>query len=327
VRQRTRASVTAASWPDRFSRLPRQNEVGFSAKNVLALCSMGESTKMASDPNHIGNKGIGFKSVFKLTASPRVHSRHFHLQFDARNGGLGYIVPSPATPPAGWDSISGGTRIVLPLDEGDTAKLRELRVHLGELKPSLLLFLRRLRHVEVDDALSGWRRSISVAHMEGDGMSTLAVLKEHAAPTRGGGDGDSVSGDGQRGGDSLVWSCTQQQRWLLVRRVLDAKVARLGIQRTELVLAFPLVTGTDGAALPPQDVCAYLPLRSYGLRFLLQAGALLEPIRWPPALRWARCAYTVSRLCVCMVQRHRLGDPFLSRERGREQRLDPVAER
>ena len=47
------------------------NEVGFAERNVLAICSMGESTKQASDAGYIGNKGIGFKSVFKLTTTPR----------------------------------------------------------------------------------------------------------------------------------------------------------------------------------------------------------------------------------------------------------------
>ena len=34
------------------------NEAGFSEKNVLALCSIGKSTKAASDPRYIGNKGV-----------------------------------------------------------------------------------------------------------------------------------------------------------------------------------------------------------------------------------------------------------------------------
>ena len=75
------------------------NEVGFTESNVLALCSMGESTKSAAS-GYIGNKGIGFKSVFKMSPTPRVHSRAYHLQFDAAaGGGLGYIVPTPLPPP------------------------------------------------------------------------------------------------------------------------------------------------------------------------------------------------------------------------------------
>jgi hypothetical protein len=249
--------------------------MGFSAKNVFALCSMGESTKTAADPNYIGNKGIGFKSVFKVTPCPRVHSRHFHLQFDARDGGLGYIVPSPISPPSGWDSKSHGTRIVLPLEaENGLKKQRELCVHLRQLKPSLLLFLRRLRRLDMDDALSGWSRSITLTHSGFDGMSELALLEERE--TSGGNvnrQGAGSRGDGDAVGNAVCEAVhTEQQRWLLVRQVLDAKVARLGIQRTELVIAFPLVDVGKGW-LPPQDVCAFLPLRSYGLRFLLQAGS------------------------------------------------------
>ena len=231
------------------------NEIGFSARNVLALCSMGESTKQAADANLIGNKGIGFKSVFKVTPRPRVHSRHFHFQFDARDGGLGYIVPSPASPPAGWDGASCGTRLVLPLEEDGLTKLRELRMQLADLKPSLLLFLRRLRRLEIDDASSGVRRCITMRHTESDkdGVSVVALLEEQDGASR-----------------------AQQQRWLLVRRALEPKVERLGIRRTELVMAFPLVEQLNGW-FPPQDVCAFLPLRSYGLRFILQAGALPPP--------------------------------------------------
>lgn len=76
------------------------NEIGFSERNVLAICSMGESTKKASDAGYIGNKGIGFKSVFKLTATPEVHSRDYHLSFNSEDGGgLGYVCQSAARTP------------------------------------------------------------------------------------------------------------------------------------------------------------------------------------------------------------------------------------
>ncbi|KAI7727540.1 hypothetical protein M8C21_003844, partial [Ambrosia artemisiifolia] len=40
------------------------NEHGFSADNIRALCDVGNSTKKASSAGYIGKKGIGFKSVF-----------------------------------------------------------------------------------------------------------------------------------------------------------------------------------------------------------------------------------------------------------------------
>ena len=41
------------------------NEQGFSAENIRALCDVGNSTKKGS-AGYIGKKGIGFKSVFRV---------------------------------------------------------------------------------------------------------------------------------------------------------------------------------------------------------------------------------------------------------------------
>jgi hypothetical protein len=42
------------------------NERGFSAANVRALCDVGRSTKGSGGLGYIGQKGIGFKSVFRV---------------------------------------------------------------------------------------------------------------------------------------------------------------------------------------------------------------------------------------------------------------------
>lgn len=42
------------------------NEQGFSAENMRALCDVGNSTKKGSNAGYIGLKGIGFKSVFRV---------------------------------------------------------------------------------------------------------------------------------------------------------------------------------------------------------------------------------------------------------------------
>jgi len=43
------------------------NELGFTAKNIRALCDVGNSTKKGSNAGYIGQKGIGFKSVFRVS--------------------------------------------------------------------------------------------------------------------------------------------------------------------------------------------------------------------------------------------------------------------
>ena len=49
------------------------NEAGFLPEHVAALCSAGESSKK-NKTGYIGEKAIGFKSVFKVTDAPEVHS-------------------------------------------------------------------------------------------------------------------------------------------------------------------------------------------------------------------------------------------------------------
>ena len=95
-------------------------QVGFSERNVKALCDVGKSTKQHK-VGYIGQKGIGFKSVFKVTDVAEIHSRGFHISFDlVRHQALGYILPTwiGATqngPHARLKSLqAAATRVVLP---------------------------------------------------------------------------------------------------------------------------------------------------------------------------------------------------------------------
>ena len=69
------------------------NEVGFSEKNIRAICDVGSSTKGAHHSGYIGQKGIGFKSVFRITDTPEIHSGGYHIKFDAKCDAIGYILP------------------------------------------------------------------------------------------------------------------------------------------------------------------------------------------------------------------------------------------
>jgi len=69
------------------------NEVGFTEKNIRAICDVGKSTKDPHRSGYIGQKGIGFKSVFRITNKPEIHSQGFHIRFDTQSGPIGYILP------------------------------------------------------------------------------------------------------------------------------------------------------------------------------------------------------------------------------------------
>ena len=69
------------------------NEVGFTEKNIRAICDVGKSTKDPHRSGYIGQKGIGFKSVFRITNKPEIHSQGFHIRFNTQSGPIGYILP------------------------------------------------------------------------------------------------------------------------------------------------------------------------------------------------------------------------------------------
>ncbi|XP_025076268.1 uncharacterized protein LOC112553340 isoform X4 [Pomacea canaliculata] len=222
------------------------NECGFEETNVRALCDVGRSTKGKHKYGYIGQKGIGFKSVFRVTNRPEVHSNGFHLCFDINSGPMGYILPhwcEDLEPSSEWM-----TKIVLPLKETKMCEAGSLAARFNDIHPSLLLFLHRLRYIHIDNKVehtSTWMRRQDL----GDSV----VQIEH--------------------GDK------EMHHWLVVRKQLDASAISLQaksgveVESTEIALAFPLASKTQrfhSQAPAKQPVFAYLPLRSYGFRFIVQ---------------------------------------------------------
>ena len=82
------------------------NELGFIAKNIRDLCDVSNSTKKGSNAGYIGQKGIGFKSVFWVTDSPEIHLSGFHMKFDITEGELGFIFPNLVPPLCNLDLFS-----------------------------------------------------------------------------------------------------------------------------------------------------------------------------------------------------------------------------
>lgn len=70
------------------------NEVGFSHENVNSLVGVAHSSK-GEDVDTIGEKGIGFKSLFKVADAVTVRSEPYCFKLDTASplGSLGMIVP------------------------------------------------------------------------------------------------------------------------------------------------------------------------------------------------------------------------------------------
>jgi len=285
----------------------RSNELGFETKNVLALCDIGKSTK-EMQAGYIGQKGIGFKSVFKITRCPQIHSRNFHFCFKAprsfsnthgTHDSLGYIIPFPLPIPEPWDARSG-TFIVLPLErasENHPSDLQDLRQNLSDIQASLLLFLNKLARIEVHDMSRSTHGVGSGENFSGESQeresSQAVYIRRMSKRALSDGvvevmDSYSTAASGKdpkgKGAPEKVLK-TSQARWLVVDEILaaEAHVPRPGVERTKLSIAIPLISARDlvrgHEAPPPRDVYAFLPLRSYGFRFIVQGDFVVPSSR------------------------------------------------
>lgn len=228
------------------------NERGFEEKHVKALCSAGQSSKIKK-AGYIGEKGIGFKSVFKVSDAPEIHSNGFHFRFnrgDPKNP-LGYVIPEWYEPTFPVDAAT--TTIVIPLKT--TASVPAAL--LSEITSTLLLFLGKLRKLELRDAT----RSAAYERKDSSGMTTLtAVVKDGAGGPR-----------------------TATSRYLRAEYSLSMvdiqEPKREEITETSLVLAFPV--DDEGKALPQQGcpTFAFLPIRDFGFSFFIQGDFVLSSSR------------------------------------------------
>ncbi|XP_042988341.1 protein NO VEIN-like isoform X4 [Carya illinoinensis] len=241
------------------------NERGFSAQNIRALCDVGNSTKKGSNAGYIGQKGIGFKSVFRVTDAPEIHSNGFHVKFDISEGQIGFVLPT-LVPPCNIDLYSRlasgdtsdvdakqwNTCIVLPFRTrlSDGTVMNSIMTMFSDLHPSLLLFLHRLKCIKFRNLLNN---SLIVMRKEimGDGIVRVSHGKE-------------------------------KMTWLLASQKLQADVIRPDVRTTEISVAFTLQESIDGDCVPileQQPVFAFLPLRTYGLKFILQGDFVLPSSR------------------------------------------------
>ena len=73
----------------------RSNELGFSEKNVRALCSVGDSTKAAGDAGYIGQKGIGALKIPRAQAPLAAAAPLSWAKRLERRGSVGVLSPLP----------------------------------------------------------------------------------------------------------------------------------------------------------------------------------------------------------------------------------------
>jgi hypothetical protein len=200
----------------------------------------------------------------QVTDAPEIHSNGFHVKFDIGEGQIGFVLPTIVPPcdiglfsrlaSSDTDRLDGkcwNTCIVLPFRSrlSDGAVMNSIMTMFSDLHPSLLLFLHRLKCIKFRNLLNN---------------SFVMMRKE-------------IMGDGivrvSHGKEKMTWFVASQR--------LQADVIRRVVQTTEISIAFTLQESV-GDYIPlvdQQPVFAFLPLRSYGLKFILQGDFVLPSSR------------------------------------------------
>lgn len=229
------------------------NEKGFTAGDVERICSVGQTIKAKKKgEGYIGEKGIGFKSVFKISDSPKIISNGFQFEFRRSDGSnLGYIVPYwlPSIPEYANSSV---TNIILPL----RADARERLNLFDEIDPTLILFLRKLQRIEIIDEVNDNLKTVTKSGSEG--LVTIDYQD-------------------------------QNQYWRVIRatfkvpqEITDQVPRREDVRSTEIVLAFPVSEAghpINIQNMSNSDVFAFLPVKTCGFNFIIQADFLLTSNR------------------------------------------------
>eukprot|EP00941_MAST-03F_sp_MAST-3F-sp1_P005670 g5670.t1 len=265
--------------------LVMNNEEGFEPDNLEALCDIGQSTKLIGDNERIGQKGIGWKSVFRVSNAPEIHSNGFRVRWNNNNtdnaNGIHCLLPhwiengDSIVDDKQFETLQSSdwiTKMVLPLI--DENSLIQLSRKLKMLPSSIMLFLRRLQKIEIFQFDSNQSRNIE-RRISSLTDNIIEIHEEESGETK----------------------CT---KWMITNTKLKTPSIHFGKQSngrrkptTELSIALPLLESSENTFEKKQDVFAFLPVCTYGLHFVLHADwdlttsreALDEDSAWNQWLR------------------------------------------
>jgi len=214
--------------------------------DVRQICHTGKSWKRLR-PGYVGEKGIGFKSVFQIASKVHIQSNAFSFSFEYKGGitsedKLGIVTPIPENEviPSNQRPL---TRMTLTLN--NSIPYTELVSHFTDIPESLLLFLSKLEEIRIAIQFPGQDRIVSTTFRkshEADGITRLSKL----ADTR---------------------NSPTERRYHITKTLVSGLPnddARLDINECEVVLAFP-IEGDGRPRISTQiDVFAFLPVCTVG---------------------------------------------------------------
>ncbi|KAL8947441.1 MAG: hypothetical protein Q9222_006278 [Ikaeria aurantiellina] len=246
------------------------NEDGFSESNIRAISSVGNSTKK-QNAGYIGEKGIGFKSVFKIAQKVHIQSGPFSFAFshtrDDDDDGLGMITPFYEDP----EQLPFGVRTRMTLTLLNSTKFEERVSEFRDVPDTLLIFLNRLQRLSIElyppdnDVTTTQYSKRDTEEDEFYRLYTTVLTK------------NMRQGNEQSSSEQRYYTVKSDLHDLPIDEARKDKQGQY-IQQGTVILAFP-VDEHDEPALKQQHTYAFLPLSQVGFKFLIQADFVTQANR------------------------------------------------
>ncbi|HLN67735.1 MAG TPA: hypothetical protein VK280_10705 [Streptosporangiaceae bacterium] len=239
----------------------------FTEADVRGVCGVGQSGK-AGDLTSIGKFGIGFKSVYAYTRTPRIHSGDEHFRIE------NFVRPAAETPVAVAETL-----FVFPFDHDAVpaeVAAGEIAAALNALEPRILLFLRNIDRLRTGGpGAEGSVAERSVTERPRGGLSDARALEDTERPRGGLSDARALE-DTERAGASRRVRLSRNGRreeWLAWQRPVEDHPG----QRVEV--AFRLAGGRV-AAVGSSPLTVFFPTeKETFLGFLIQGPYRTTPAR------------------------------------------------
>lgn len=278
------------------------NEPGFRPKDVLSICSLAETTKNSSNPNNstsrdIGQKGLGFKSIFSATDNPTIVSAKgsWRFSFKARpdqDEMQNFITPHwieklPQPLQEAWEKDSNDTHFFLPLKASRGSDFLDQVVLAAD--EHILLNLHNLRSLVLDDRRgqgSCFEFSVSVSaaewnpgEAEGSRKDFQRVQASVATLTKTSFNRATSTPVGTQSTRFHQFECVVKVPKSI--REDEGSNSRSSVAETTIMLAFPELGGNKDEENKTFAVFAGLPISGLclGFRFLINCDFILNTSR------------------------------------------------
>ena len=228
--------------------LIKNNEIGFNSEQIRSICDFAKSVKKGKKAlGYIGEKGIGFKSVFAITDQPAIYSNGYRFFFKKNEYIEPYWIEDLSQYPTEFQD-ENSTNIYLPYSK-DFKNKKDIEKKIRDIEPILLLFLDSLDEINIynDDK-----------HILAVSKSSRIVNEQNIV---------------------TIHSGNKKEKFIIYNKIINCKDSiveekRKDVEKRQIIVAFPLQNMND------TRMFAFLPTEiNTGLPFLIQADFLLNASR------------------------------------------------